>query len=108
MDMENYMRFVAALIFVLALIGVAAWLARRFGLGTRSGPVRGGLRRLQVVEIATIDAKRRAVLLRRDDTEHLIVIGGITDLVVETGIEAPPDLPAVTAPEPKPQPGRHT
>lgn len=106
MDMENYMRFIAALIFVLALIGVAAWLARRFGFGTRSGPVRGGQRRLQVVEIATIDAKRRAILFRRDDTEHLIVTGGITDLVIETGIPAPldtaPETQPATLPKPKP------
>ena len=33
MDAGNYVRFVAALIFVLGLIALATWLARRFGVG---------------------------------------------------------------------------
>ena len=92
MDMSNYLRFAAALVFVLALIGVASWLARRYGFGTRAGPVRRGDRRLEIVEIATIDAKHRAVLIRRDSVEHLILMGGPGDIVVETGIVPPAGL----------------
>lgn len=33
MDASNYVRFVAALLFVLALIAFAIWLAKRFGMG---------------------------------------------------------------------------
>lgn len=93
MDLGNYLRFIAALIFVLALIAGATWLARRFGFGTRAAPRRSE-RRLSVVEVATIDSKHRAVLLRRDDKEHLVVIGGASDMVVETGIDAPDGTPA--------------
>ena len=91
MDIGNYMRFIAALVFVLALIGLATWLARRFGFGVRAPMVRRADRRLSVVEVATVDSKHRAVLLRRDDREHLILIGGTNDVVVETGIPARPD-----------------
>ena len=35
MELDTYMRFGLALVFVLALIGIAAWLARKAGLGTR-------------------------------------------------------------------------
>ena len=100
MDLGNYMRFFAALVFVLALIGLATWLARKFGFGIRSAPVRRGDRRLHVVEVATVGSKHRAVLLRRDDKEHLVILGGATDVVVETGIAAPPES-SVTAPAPK-------
>jgi hypothetical protein len=41
-----------------------------------------------VVEAATIDAKRRLVLVRRDEVEHLLLIGGGTDLVIEHAISA--------------------
>lgn len=45
-------------------------------------------RRLEVVEQASIDGRRRLILLRRDNVEHLIMTGGPVDLVVETGIGA--------------------
>lgn len=86
MDLGNYMRFLAALLFVLALIALATWLARRYGFGTRAAPARRGERRLKIVEIVTLDSKHRAVLLSRDDTEHLVLLGGATGVVVESGI----------------------
>jgi hypothetical protein len=42
--------------------------------------------RLLVLDAAAVDPKRRLVLIRRDDVEHLIMIGGPTDIVIETGI----------------------
>lgn len=49
-------------------------------------------RRLDVVEQASIDGKRRLILIRRDGVEHLIMTGGPVDVVIETGIGA--DAPA--------------
>lgn len=47
-------------------------------------------KRLDVVEQWNLDARRRLVLIRRDDVEHLIMTGGPVDVVIETGIgEAP-------------------
>ena len=90
MDMDGYFRFFLALIFVLGLIGVLAVLARRAGLGFPVGATRpSGQRRLQVVEVAPIDGRRRLVLVRRDDVEHLLLLGPTTELVVETGINSP-------------------
>lgn len=90
MDVSNYVRFVAALLFVLALIAFATWLAKRFGLGGRVNAVKRGERRLQIIEAMTVDAKHRAILIRRDDVEHLVLLGPTADVVVETGISAPP------------------
>lgn len=43
--------------------------------------------RLRVVEQISIDGKRQLVLIRRDDVEHLVMTGGPTDVVIETGIK---------------------
>ncbi len=104
--------FFFAFVAVLALIGAAAWLVRRFA-GNRLGanPNRGRMPRLAVIDAAAVDGRRRLVLVRRDNIEHLLMIGGPTDIVVEpnivrampardqipqrpsAGIEAPPRLP---------------
>ncbi|MEL6374679.1 MAG: hypothetical protein AAFR04_12005 [Pseudomonadota bacterium] len=43
-------------------------------------------RRLSISEQATIDGRRKLVLIRRDGVEHLIMTGGPVDVVIETGI----------------------
>lgn len=79
--------FIVAFIVVLALIGVAAWLVRRFA-GSRIGAntQRGRMPRLAVIDAAAVDGRRRLVLVRRDNVEHLLMIGGPTDIVVEPNI----------------------
>ena len=60
--------------------------------GGLSDALKGGLfgpkpeKRLEVVDQANVDGRRRLVLIRRDDVEHLIMTGGPVDLVIETGI----------------------
>lgn len=88
MEFSNYFRFIFALVFVLALIGLLTWLLRRFGLGG-GRPRTGNGKRLGVVEALAIDGRRRLVLVRRDDSEHLLVLGPNSETVVETGIPAP-------------------
>lgn len=85
--MPQTLWFFIAFVIVLALIGVAAWLVRRFGgssLG--SGANRGRMPRLAVIDAAAVDGRRRLVLVRRDNVEHLLMIGGPADLVVEPNI----------------------
>jgi flagellar protein FliO/FliZ len=45
------------------------------------------VRRLAFIERAHLDGGRKLLLVRRDDVEHLILVGGPIDLVVETGIK---------------------
>ena len=93
MEFESYLRFLFALVFVLALIVLAAWGARRLGLGGAMPASRGRGKRLSVVETLTVDARRRLVLVRRDDVEHLILLGPQSDLLVESNLAAPAPSP---------------
>lgn len=74
-----------ALIIVLVLIVAGLWALKL--LFKASGSVaRGRQRRLAVIDTLSVDGKRNLVLVRRDGVEHLLVIGGTHDVVVETGI----------------------
>jgi hypothetical protein len=85
--MSTQLTFFLAFVVVLALIGAAAWLVRRFA-GNRLGANanRGRMPRLAVIDAAAVDGRRRLVLVRRDNVEHLLMIGGPTDIVVEPNI----------------------
>ena len=97
MDMDIYIRFVLALIFVLGLIGLIGWLIRRFGFTGRFMAKTKQKSRLGIVDIAVLDAKRRLVLIHRDQQEHLLLLGANSDLVIETGIKnGPIDSPSGT------------
>ncbi len=85
---------------LLVLVGVL-WLVRN---RAPSPFVRGGKgrqQRLQVLDAAAIDARRRIVLIRRDGVEHLVMIGGPTDIVIESGIGDTSKMQAI-APAPAP------
>ncbi|HXD44790.1 MAG TPA: flagellar biosynthetic protein FliO [Pseudolabrys sp.] len=80
-------RFFIAFVVVLALIGVTAWVVRRFGSARLGGgAARGRQPRLAVIDAASVDGRRRLVLIRRDNIEHLLMIGGPSDVVIEPNI----------------------
>jgi hypothetical protein len=86
-EMPLAVRFFLAFLVVLGLIGVTAWAVRRFGAGRLNGAnARGRQPRLGVVDFASVDARRRLILVRRDNVEHLVMIGGPTDVLVESNI----------------------
>ena len=79
-------QFLITLIVVLLLVGLVYWIVRQFtGIGARgAGRSRGP--RLAIIDALSIDSRRKLVLVRRDHIEHLILIGGPSDLVVEPSI----------------------
>jgi len=86
-EMPLPVRFFIAFLIVLALIAATAWAVRRFGadrLGAATS--RGRQPRLAVIDAAAVDGRRRLVLIRRDNIEHLLMIGGPSDLVIEPNI----------------------
>lgn len=80
-------RFAFAFVFVLGLIGLSALAARRFG-GKLMLPVSTKEGRVRVVEACPVGPRHRLVLIRRDNVEHLLLLGPETSLVVEQGIES--------------------
>ena len=85
-EMPLAARFFIAFVIVLALIALAAWLVRRFSANRLASATRGRQPRLAVIDAASVDGRRRLILIRRDNIEHLLMIGGPTDVVVEQNI----------------------
>lgn len=105
----DYLRFVLVLAFLIGLILLAGAVVRKYGPGglaaalARSATGRGRSRRLRIVETAVIGPKHRLVLIARDDTEHLLVLGGDGAVVVERDLSKPRfTLPDDVAPTPPP------
>src|SRR5271155_3804068 len=85
-EMPLAVRFFLAFLIVLGLIGAPAGAVRCSGTGGPGSTARGRQPRLAVVDHASVDGRRRLILVRRDNVEHLVMIGGPTDLVVEPNI----------------------
>lgn len=90
MDWLDYLRFLFALLFVLALIGGLAWLIRRQGLGAMQPGQRGAGQRLSIVESRPLDARRRLAILRCDEREYLVLTGGERDLLLDAALPPSP------------------
>ncbi len=96
MEVSEILRFASALIFVVGLIVACAWAAKRFGL-VPTGRQSSLNRRLAVTETLAIDPKRKLVIVRHDDREHLLLLGE-QDTILEAGLPAK-DEPATETPE---------
>ena len=92
MDTVDPLRFIFAFLFVLALIGMCAIALKRYSR-TASGKLfltRGLLnpspenQRLQVLEVRYIDSRRKLVLVRRDQVEHLLLLSDKGETMVES------------------------
>lgn len=86
MSIQDIAYFLAALLFVLSLMGGLALILKKLGV---AGPVivTPSKRRLKVLENLAIDSRRRVVLIQRDNTEHLILLGHNNDVVIEQNID---------------------
>jgi flagellar protein FliO/FliZ len=113
-EMPLAVRFFVAFLIVLGLIGAIAWAVRRFGSGRLGASTRGRQPRLAVIDYASVDGRRRLILVRRDNVEHLLMIGGPSDIVVEPNIvraipaardvgRAPAGIEAITRAIPLPE-----
>lgn len=90
MHFLDYAQMLFALIATLALIGLAAYAARRYGL-MQLGTI-GAVRRMKIAETLMLDARRRLVLVKLDGREHMLLLSPTGDAII-TEVEARPDPP---------------
>lgn len=92
MEYIDIARFIGALLVVLALLGLAALAARRYGV---PGIVKAGaVRRLSISETLMIGPRQKLLLVRRDGREHLLYIGPQGATLIENS-----DAPAPVVPD---------
>ncbi|MBY0559180.1 MAG: flagellar biosynthetic protein FliO [Hyphomicrobium sp.] len=99
--METYIFWTFLLAVVALLCAGAAVFIRAYLTGTAPSAILfrpKGERRLDVVDQASVDSRRKLVLIRRDDVEHLVMIGGPVDLVIESGINSSSGRSATASP----------
>jgi flagellar biogenesis protein FliO len=84
---NTFVTAILALGIVLVLIVLGLWALKVFFRASNTF-VRGRNKRLTVVDQVAIDQKRQLIIVRRDNVEHLLLVGGPQDVVVESGIAA--------------------
>lgn len=90
---------------IMAAVAAAVILAGIILYKLVGGSVRGRRgSRLGISEYHELDKTRRLVLVRRDEVEHLLLIGGGQDIVVEGGIGSALAQPATLPVRPAPRP----
>jgi flagellar protein FliO/FliZ len=88
--MSETVIYAMSIVMLIGAAGLGLWFLRE-SLGLGGVPLFASRqRRLGVVESTSIDGKRRLLLVRRDNVEHLIMTGGPVDVLVETGIPTTP------------------
>lgn len=88
MDTALLIKFVSAFSLVIGMMLLLSWALRKYGFMGAVAAQHPLRRRLKVVEFLPLDHRRRLVLVRRDDREHLLVLGPQGETVVETDIPA--------------------
>lgn len=87
-EYSKYLVAIAALIFVLSLIGILSFLVKKYGSNFLKIPKsNGSIKRLKVVEILQIDAQRKLILFERDNIEHLILLSNNGNVLIERNIK---------------------
>ena len=89
MEASQALRFIAAFIFVISLMWILSFIMKKVGYG-KLMPMNKADRRLSVVEYLPLDTKNRMVLVRRDNTEHLLLVSADHSEIIESGIKAKP------------------
>ena len=89
-DLPTAQKVLIASVVILVLLILLGLFVRQIKGGRLRMRGQGGGRarqpRLGVVDTHDLDRQRQLVLIRRDNVEHLIMIGGASDVVVETNI----------------------
>ena len=84
-------QYVSIFAVIFAVLAVIVLVLRRLTGGGLAAPGRGTQRgrqpRLGIVDVYELDRQRQLILLRRDNVEHLLLVGGPNDVVIERNIQ---------------------
>ena len=79
--------FVSVVATVFVVVVIVGWLVRSISTKQRGGAAaRNCNPQLAVIDVALLAGRRKLIIIRRDNVEHLLIIGGPSDVVVETNI----------------------
>lgn len=85
--MENidYLKAILALILIISLIIITAYIASKLGLGQKFGnkTIKGN-RNLQIIETLMLDTSRRLVVIKYHEQEHLILTSKHGDTIIDS------------------------
>lgn len=111
--MEQLQKWIPIEYLIVAAIVLGVLFVVTLAFRALAGRTSGGeSSRLGVSEFLDLDKQRRLVLIRRDDVEHLVLLGGDQDVVVESairpGVQRRDDMPAAPriVPGDRLEPGR--
>ena len=87
MEEVEYIKVILGFIFVVTLIVLIAFIINYFGLNEFKFANKSKKeRRLEVIETLILDTKRRLLLIKRDNTEHLLLMGKDSEQIIEKDI----------------------
>jgi len=87
LDLIDFSRYFAALLVVLGLLGGVAVILRKGWLPAGLAgfqTLERSARRLSVKESLILDPRRRVVIVKTDDTEHVVLLGPERETVLES------------------------
>ena len=87
-DLPQFLKLIIALGVVILLMGGLVMVLKMLGLSSQTSVKSGDKRRLKVVESLPLDARRRAVILKCDNKEHLVILNSNGETVIENDIPA--------------------
>jgi flagellar protein FliO/FliZ len=87
LTLTDLLKFISALLFVLSLMVGLAYIVKRMEL-KGSNVTKLGRKRVKVLESTNIDARRRLVLIQRDNKQHLVILSPNSETVVESWEES--------------------
>lgn len=89
MEFSLFLRAILALLFVTGLIGLTSILIKKYGPNKHLNLTKGN-KRLTITEITPLDHRNRLMLIKRDNTEHLILVGPAETTLIESNIPPKP------------------
>jgi flagellar protein FliO/FliZ len=100
-DLEgiSWLRVLIAASTVLGLLSLLSLAMKYVASRGWICPLKQSGKRLHVIESLPLDARRRLVIIKCDETEHLLLLGPGQDRIIETNLSKPsPTLPSVKQP----------